>query len=165
MIDVLQILHIRRFGLRYITFLESYTTFVASTVNIYLLQSDIESYAAMARLSLNIEFLRGSSCTPSSKKAIDTIRRNISNEVAPNSTNIHCSIDQSLTADSLDKGHDHHEEILDLDGLTIPTADHTLESRSSDEAADCAFDTAFALPDVLDSEFLWNSFSDSVLGV
>jgi hypothetical protein len=74
-IDTLLILHIRRFGLRIVTFLESYTTFVASTINILDYQTSIDPQAASSRLSLNLEVLRSATSTPSNAKAIDAIER------------------------------------------------------------------------------------------
>lgn len=74
-IDALLILHIRRYGFRIITFLESYTTFVDSTVNILDLQTSNDPQAASARLSLNLEVLRNAGTTPSNKRAVETIER------------------------------------------------------------------------------------------
>jgi hypothetical protein len=66
MIDRLMMLHIRRFGFRIITFMESYTTFVASTINILDLKDGTDKEAASARLALNLEVLRNATGTPGS---------------------------------------------------------------------------------------------------
>jgi hypothetical protein len=58
MIDRLIILHIRRFGLRIFTYLESYATFVASKINILDLKDGTDKDGASARLALNLEVLR-----------------------------------------------------------------------------------------------------------
>jgi hypothetical protein len=65
MIDRLMMLHIRRFGFRIITYLESYTTFVASTINILDLKDGTDKEGASARLALNLEVLRNATGTPS----------------------------------------------------------------------------------------------------
>ena len=55
MIGRLFIRHIRRFGLRVITCLESHTMFVASTDKILELKDGIDEEAAGARLALSLE--------------------------------------------------------------------------------------------------------------
>ncbi|OJJ87456.1 uncharacterized protein ASPGLDRAFT_55879 [Aspergillus glaucus CBS 516.65] len=72
-IDTLLLLHIRRFGLRIVTFLESYTAFVASTVNIIDLRRGADPHAARSRLSLNLEVLRSATSTPANKNSVAAI--------------------------------------------------------------------------------------------
>jgi hypothetical protein len=66
MIDRLFMLHIRRFGFRIITYLEIYTMFVASTINILDCRDNIDKERASARLALNLEVLRIATGTRSS---------------------------------------------------------------------------------------------------
>jgi len=73
MIDRLFMLHIRRFGFRVITYLESYTMFVASTVNILDLKEGIDEEAASARLALGLEILRNATSTPSNARCVEII--------------------------------------------------------------------------------------------
>jgi hypothetical protein len=70
MIDRLMMLHIRRFGFRIITYLESYTVFVASTINILDLKDGVDKDGARARLALNLEVLRSATGTPSSTRCV-----------------------------------------------------------------------------------------------
>ncbi|KIX99414.1 uncharacterized protein Z520_04990 [Fonsecaea multimorphosa CBS 102226] len=70
MIDRLIMLHIRRFGFRIVTYLESYTMFVASTINVLDLKDGIDKDGARARLALNIEVLRSATGTPSSTRCV-----------------------------------------------------------------------------------------------
>jgi hypothetical protein len=58
-------LHIRRFSFRVITYLETYTMFVASTINILDLKEGVNYEAAGARLALGFEILRNATSTPS----------------------------------------------------------------------------------------------------
>lgn len=77
MIDRLFVLHIRRFGFRVITYLESYTMFVASTINI-LDRKDgegAEAEAASARLALSLEILRNATSTPSNARCVEIIEQ------------------------------------------------------------------------------------------
>ena len=55
MIDRLFMLHIRRFGFRVISYLESYTMFVASTINIVDLKQGIDEEGAGSRLALSLD--------------------------------------------------------------------------------------------------------------
>ncbi|KAL8689138.1 MAG: hypothetical protein Q9218_005123 [Villophora microphyllina] len=75
MIDRLFMLHVRRFGFRVITYLESYTMFVASTINILDLKDGIEEEAAGARLALSLEVLRNASSTPSNARCVEIIQQ------------------------------------------------------------------------------------------
>ncbi|OQU97002.1 Fungal specific transcription factor domain-containing protein [Cladophialophora immunda] len=70
MIDRLIMLHIRRFGFRIVTYLESYTMFVASTINVLDLKDGIDKDGARARLALNLEVLRSATGTPSSTRCV-----------------------------------------------------------------------------------------------
>lgn len=70
MIDRLIMLHIRRFGFRIVTYLESYTMFVASTINMLDLKDGIDKDGARARLALNLEVLRSATGTPSSTRCV-----------------------------------------------------------------------------------------------
>ena len=85
MIDRLFVLHIRRFGFRIITYLESYSIFVASTINILDLKDGIDKEGARARLALGLEVLRnatgsqsGTECitsTPNISRCIEIIEK------------------------------------------------------------------------------------------
>jgi hypothetical protein len=82
MIDRLFMLHIRRFGFRIITYLESYTMFVASTINILDLKEGIDTEGASARLALSLEVLRNASSntgcvtsTPSNARCVEIIEQ------------------------------------------------------------------------------------------
>ena len=75
MIDRLFMLHIRRFGFRVITYLESYTMFVASTINILDLKEGIDAESASARLALSLEILRNASSTPSNARCVEIIEQ------------------------------------------------------------------------------------------
>jgi hypothetical protein len=58
-----------------ITWLESYTIFVASTVNILDLKEGIDTEAASSRLVLGLEVLRNASSTPSNIRCVEIIQR------------------------------------------------------------------------------------------
>lgn len=75
MVDRLFMVHIRRFGFRVITYLESYTMFVASTINILDLKEGIDGEAGGARLALSLEILRSTSSTPSNARCIEIIEQ------------------------------------------------------------------------------------------
>ena len=79
MIDRLFMLHVRRFGFRVISYLESYTMFVASTINILDLRDGIEEEAAGARLALSLEILRNASSTPSNARCVEIIEQLLRN--------------------------------------------------------------------------------------
>lgn len=74
-IDRLFMLHVRRFGFRVISYLESYTMFVASTINILDLKDGIDEEAAGARLALSLEILRNASSTPSNARCVEIIEQ------------------------------------------------------------------------------------------
>ena len=74
-IDRLLMLHIRRFGFRVITYLESYTVFVASTINILDIKDGIDEESARVRLALNLEILRNASSTPSNARCVKIIEQ------------------------------------------------------------------------------------------
>ena len=74
-IDRLLMLHIRRFGFRVITYLESYTVFVASTINILDIKDGIDEESARVRLALNLEVLRNASSTPSNARCVKIIEQ------------------------------------------------------------------------------------------
>lgn len=76
-IDSLLMLHIRRYGFRVITYLESYTVFVASTINILDMKDGIGEETARARLSLNLEVLRNASSTPSNARCVKIIEQSL----------------------------------------------------------------------------------------
>jgi hypothetical protein len=92
MIDRLLMLHIRRFGFRVITYLESYTTFVASTVNILDMKDGIDADNAGNRLALNLEILRNASSTPSNARCVKIIEQLLSKN-APNADNQPTNLD------------------------------------------------------------------------
>lgn len=75
MIDRLFTLHVRRFGFRVITYLESYTMFVGATINLLdLKEGDAETAAAAsARLEFSMEVLRNATSTPSSARCVNII--------------------------------------------------------------------------------------------
>ena len=75
MIDRLFMLHIRRFRFRVISYLESYTMFVASTINILDLKDGIDTDAAGARLALSLEILRNATSTPSNARCVEIIEQ------------------------------------------------------------------------------------------
>ena len=75
MIDRLFMLHIRRFGFRVITYLESYTMFVASTINILDLKEGVDAESAGARLALSLEILKNASSTPSNARCVEIIEQ------------------------------------------------------------------------------------------
>lgn len=64
-----KVFHTRRYGFRIITFLESYTAFVASKVNILDPPTSNDPQAASTRLSLNLEVFRNAGI----KRAVETI--------------------------------------------------------------------------------------------
>lgn len=91
MVDSLFTLHVRRFGFRFITYLQTYTMFVACTINVLDLkenetnnQGDIHGDAARsqtfslrqeasARLNFGLEVLRQAGATPSAAKCAAVI--------------------------------------------------------------------------------------------
>lgn len=87
MIDRLFMLHIRRFGFRVITYLESYTMFLASTINILDIKEGVDEEGANARLALGLEVFRNASSTPSNARCVEIIQellhKNQKNEGAP----------------------------------------------------------------------------------
>ncbi len=87
MIDRLFMLHIHRFGFRVITYLESYTMFVASTINILDLKEGIDEEGAGARLALSLEILRNATSTPSNARCVEIIEQLLRNEEKPKENN------------------------------------------------------------------------------
>ena len=83
MIDRLFMLHIRRFGFRVITYLESYTMFVASTINTLDLKEGIDEEGAGARLALSLEILRNATSTPSNARCVEIIEQLLRKEEKP----------------------------------------------------------------------------------
>ena len=75
MIDLLFILHIRRFGFSVIICLESHTIFAASTNNILDVKVGIDEKAAGARLALSLEILRNASSTLSNTRCVEIIEQ------------------------------------------------------------------------------------------
>ncbi|KAJ4858036.1 fungal specific transcription factor domain-containing protein [Trichoderma breve] len=77
MIDHLATLHIRRFGFRVLTYLETYTIFVGATVNLLDLKegNEAEAEAAKARLAFNIAILRSSRSTMSTIQSAEVIEQ------------------------------------------------------------------------------------------
>lgn len=84
MIDRLFVLHIRRFRFRVITYLESYTMFVASTINILDLKDGIDEEAAGARLDFCLEILRNATSTPSNARCVEIIQQLSRKDEGPN---------------------------------------------------------------------------------
>ena len=91
MIDVLFTLHVRRFGFKYITYLQTYTMFVASTINVLDFQENTDqpmssdeagaeqsrlfADEASARLDFGLEVLRQAGSTPSAARCAAIIVR------------------------------------------------------------------------------------------
>ncbi|KAJ5604433.1 hypothetical protein N7510_009587 [Penicillium lagena] len=82
MIDRLLTLHVRRFGFRVLTYLETYTVFVGATVNILDLKQceGEEAEAANARLAFSMEVLRNAHSTPSTLKCVEIIEKCLRND-------------------------------------------------------------------------------------
>lgn len=82
MIDRLLTLHVRRFGFRVLTYLETYTVFVGATVNILDLKQGEgeEAEAAGARLAFSMEVLRNAHSTPSTLKCVEIIEQCLRND-------------------------------------------------------------------------------------
>jgi len=82
MIDRLLTLHVRRFGFRVLTYLETYTVFVGATVNILDLKQykGEEAEAANARLAFSMEVLRNAHSTPSTLKCVEIIEQCLRND-------------------------------------------------------------------------------------
>ena len=68
-------LHIRRFGFRVISYLESYTMFVASTINLLDFKEGINREGARARLALTFEVFRNAKSTPSNVRCAEIIEQ------------------------------------------------------------------------------------------
>ncbi|PNP37060.1 hypothetical protein TGAMA5MH_11031 [Trichoderma gamsii] len=79
MIDHLATLHIRRFGFRVLTYLETYTVFVGATINILDLKEGVEkdAEAAKARLAFNIAILRNARSTMSTIQSAEVIEQSL----------------------------------------------------------------------------------------
>jgi hypothetical protein len=75
MIDRLFMLHVRRFGFRVITYLESYTMFVASTINILDLKEGIDAEGASSRIEFSLELFRNAASTPSNLRCVEIIEQ------------------------------------------------------------------------------------------
>ncbi|KAI1619960.1 fungal-specific transcription factor domain-containing protein [Exophiala viscosa] len=90
MIDMLFTLHVRRFGFRFITYLQSYTMFVACTINVLNLKENRNSTAetgseddpqmsvaqeASGRLDFGLEVLRQAGSTPSALRCAAIIAK------------------------------------------------------------------------------------------
>ncbi|KAI1464601.1 fungal-specific transcription factor domain-containing protein [Daldinia caldariorum] len=80
MADTLLMLHVKRFGFRYITYLETYTLFVACTVNVLDFTENEASAGdlglareANARLHFGLEILRQANSTPVAARCASTI--------------------------------------------------------------------------------------------
>lgn len=82
MIDGLLTLHVKRFGLRVMTYLEMYTVFVGATINIldFKEQDGPESEAASVRLAFNLEVLRNARSTPSTLRCVEIIQHLLKQE-------------------------------------------------------------------------------------
>ncbi|KAJ5805294.1 hypothetical protein N7474_011181 [Penicillium riverlandense] len=82
MIDRLLTLHVRRFGFRVLTYLETYTVFVGATINILDLKQceGEEAEAANARLAFSMEVLRNAHSTPSTLKCVEIIEQCLRND-------------------------------------------------------------------------------------
>ncbi|KAI2634815.1 fungal-specific transcription factor domain-containing protein [Hypomontagnella submonticulosa] len=80
MVDTLFILHVKRFGFRYVTYLQTYTLFVACTINVLDFienegspeGSDL-AREANARLHFGLEILRQANSTPAAARCAATI--------------------------------------------------------------------------------------------
>ncbi|KAI1077022.1 fungal-specific transcription factor domain-containing protein [Whalleya microplaca] len=89
MIDTLFMLHVKRFGFRYVTYLQTYTLFVACTINV-LDFTENESPTgdsglareASARLHFGLEILRQANSTPASARCAATISQLIQRQRA-----------------------------------------------------------------------------------
>ncbi|KKA16332.1 hypothetical protein T310_10066 [Rasamsonia emersonii CBS 393.64] len=77
MIDGLMTLHVKRFGFRALTYLETYTVFVGATINILDLKESKGEKAetASARLAFNMEVLRNARSTPSTMRCVEIIQQ------------------------------------------------------------------------------------------
>ncbi|KAI0883746.1 fungal-specific transcription factor domain-containing protein [Annulohypoxylon maeteangense] len=80
MVDTLFILHVKRFGFRYVTYLQTYTLFVACTINVLdFTESDGPSgdstlaREANARLHFGLEIFRQANSTPAAARCAATI--------------------------------------------------------------------------------------------
>ncbi|OTB17020.1 hypothetical protein K445DRAFT_365650 [Daldinia sp. EC12] len=80
MTDTLLMLHVKRFGFRYVTYLETYTLFVACTVNVLDFTENEASSGdkelareANARLHFGLEILRQANSTPAAARCASTI--------------------------------------------------------------------------------------------
>ncbi|KAG4221207.1 hypothetical protein PC116_g30316 [Phytophthora cactorum] len=80
MTDTLLMLHVKRFGFRYVTYLETYTLFVACTVNVLdFTENEVSSgdkelaREANARLHFGLEILRQANSTPAAARCASTI--------------------------------------------------------------------------------------------
>lgn len=99
MIDRLFMLHIRRFRFRVITYLESYTMFVASTINILDLKDGIDAEAAGSRLGLSLEILRNATSTPSNARCVEIIEQLMrKDEISPVGQPRNRNLPQPVTA-------------------------------------------------------------------
>lgn len=68
-------LHIRRFRFRVISYLESYTMFVASTINILDLKDGYDPEAAGAGVALSLDIFRNATSTPSNARCVEIIEQ------------------------------------------------------------------------------------------
>ncbi|KAI1460015.1 fungal-specific transcription factor domain-containing protein [Annulohypoxylon moriforme] len=80
MVDALFILHVKRFGFRYVTYLQTYTLFVACTINVLdFTENDGPSgdstlaREANARLHFGLEIFRQANSTPAAARCAATI--------------------------------------------------------------------------------------------
>ncbi|KAH9992180.1 fungal-specific transcription factor domain-containing protein [Xylariaceae sp. FL0662B] len=80
MIDTLFLLHVKRFGFRYVTYLQTYTLFVACTINVLDFTENENSSGesvlareASARLHFGLEILRQANSTPAAARCAATI--------------------------------------------------------------------------------------------
>ncbi|KAI1212608.1 fungal-specific transcription factor domain-containing protein [Annulohypoxylon truncatum] len=80
MVDTLFILHVKRFGFRYVTYLQTYTLFVACTINVLDFTENDDAAGdsklareANARLHFGLEIFRQANSTPAAARCAATI--------------------------------------------------------------------------------------------
>lgn len=121
MIDVLFMLHVRRFGFRVISYLESYTLFVASTVNVLDLKEGINEDGARARLALTFEVFRNARGTPSNIRCADIIeqllRKNDVNDKTTRSNTVESKATPASPVSTMHHSSDTHQTALSQTAL------------------------------------------------
>lgn len=130
MIDHLATLHIRRFGFRVLTYLETYTIFVGATINILDLKEGDEESAegAKARLAFNIAILQNARSTMSTIQSAEVIERSLANNNIYKPTMIASCADQSQQ----DASPSHFNMEMDS-GIQPPELDDSYAHVSQDQ--------------------------------